>query len=202
MKNFVITGCPRSGTLFLATNMNLSKKWTVLHEAGGYDDLKKNTIEPIQRRLNKDYYGEVNGYLRHRILKLNVSKKALILRNPVDIWISMSNRKKQKLWNGVLIELENTYNEFANLIKSDIRFILFDRMITDLKYLKGIFSYVEIDDVRITKEMQMKKINENRGEIKYHCLSDFDASIQNRIIKIRDIYMEMKNVVRLNDPPF
>ncbi len=195
MKNFVITGYSRSGTLFLATNMNLSKKWMVSHATGGYDDLRKNSIEFIQQRLNKDYYGEVNDYLRYYILKLNVSKKALILRDPADIWISMSNRKKQKLWNGVLIDLENAYNEFANLIKSDIRFILFDRMITDLKYLKGIFSYVGIDDVKVTKEMQMKKINENEGEIKYRCLSDFDTSIQNRIIKIRDIYMEMKNAV-------
>ena len=76
MKNFVITGYSRSGILFLATNMNLSKKWMVSHATGGYDDLRKNSIESIQQRLNKDYYGEVNDYLRYHILKLNVSKKA------------------------------------------------------------------------------------------------------------------------------
>lgn len=190
MKTFAITGCSRSGTLFLATNLNLSKKWTVLHAVGGYDDLK-GPIEPIQLRFNKNYYGEVNDYLRHHILKLKVSKKVLILRDPVDIWISLANRKKPKLWNGVILELDKSYNEFMIIHKAGIKFFLFDRMITDLEYLKNIFNYVGVDDVEVTREMQMKKINENEGEIKYRCLSDFDASIQNRIIKIRDIYREM-----------
>ena len=70
--NFLITGYGRAGTLFLATNMNRSKRWTVLQEAGGPSDFKKNTVQSIQQRFDKDYYGEVNGYLRHRINDLNV----------------------------------------------------------------------------------------------------------------------------------
>jgi len=195
MKNFLITGFGRSGTLFLATVMNYSKKWTVLHEAGGYDDLKKNPIKSIQQRFNKDYYGEVNSYLRHRILQLKVSKKAIILRNPVDIWVSMANRKKPKLWNGVILDLESSYNEFLQIQKAGIKFFLFDRMVTDLSYLQGIFNYVGIDDMEVTKEMQAKKININK-EIKYRKLDEFEPAIQDRIIKIRDVYREIKNVIQ------
>jgi len=195
MKNFVITGCPRSGTLFLATNMNLSKKWRVGHTVGGYDDLKKNTIESIQQRLNKNYYGEVNDYLRHHILQLKISRKALIIRNPVDIWVSMANRKKSKLWNGIILELENSFNEFSQIQKTGIKIFFFDYMVTDLSYLQEIFKFVGIDDVKVTKKMHTMKINENKI-IKYFDISEFDFDIRNRIIKTRDIYRRIRDVIQ------
>ena len=194
MKNFLITGFGRSGTLFLATVMNYSKKWTVLHEAGGYNDLKKKPTKSIQLRFNKDYYGEVNSYLRHHVLQLKVSKKATILRDPIDVWISMSNRKKPKLWNGVILEIENSYNEFLQTKKAGMKFFLFDRMVTEVSYLQGILEYVGIEDVVVTKEMQAKKVNVNK-EIKYRKLDEFEPAVQDRIIKIRDIYKGIKNVI-------
>ena len=91
----------------------------------------------------------------------------------------------------MIFELEKSYNEFKLLLGSDVKFILFEHMISDLSYLKHIFMYFGIDDVELTKEMQMKKINKTKV-IKYRDISEFNPDIQNRIMRIKDTYKEIK----------
>lgn len=191
-KNFLISGSGRSGTLFLATVLNRSKKWTVLHEAGGYDDFKINTIQEIQQRFNKDHYGEVNGLLRYHIKDLNIAKKSILIRDPVFAWISLANRKRSSIWNRTLAELERSYAEFKSMLKfGDMGFILFDRLMYDLPYLKSVFMYFGVDDVRVTRVLQSKKMGETEIK-KYHDISEFNQKIQDRIMKMLDIYRKIE----------
>ena len=193
MKNFLITAMGRTGTLFLATLMNRSKKWTVLHEAGrapGRPDFGPRSLADIQQRFNRDYYGEVNGFLRFRARDLKVEKMGVILREPVDHWISIANQKLPKTREKCIVQIDNlekTLHELDFLAKRGARKIHFAPMVSDLAYLKEVFAYFEIPDVELTPSMQTTKINATNIK-KYYSLTDFEPFVQKEVLRLQGIY--------------
>ena len=187
----------RSGTKFLAENMNKSKKWTVLHEGGKYHDLKRST-EEIQKRFNWEYYGEVNGYLRFVIDKIECGKKGIILRNPIDLWLSITSHHNQKKWTCGL--KKKWYSDFKYLRQAiplllklaesgNYYVISFERMVTELEYLKAIFEHFEIDDVDVNDEMLKTRINEIPERLKTSW-GDFNPRVKNIIFSLNDSYLK------------
>ena len=92
---FAISGMGRSGTKFLAKVLNASKIWEVKHEVD--NDLVTSPQVVLNRFSTKSHYGEVSSYLRHIIHIINlIPKRAVIVRNPHHIWLSICNREKDE----------------------------------------------------------------------------------------------------------
>lgn len=196
MKNFVITAMGRSGTRFLAENMNKSEIWTVKHEAGNWKDMRRPPRE-IQKRFNQNYYAEVNGYLRFMIEDLKVEKKGIILRNPVDLWLSITTWHSQAKWRKTLQQKwMHDFNQvmkavpyLLKLAESGRYFVIdFDRMIKNRNYLKEIFKYFGVTDVKVTKKMLDTKVNSTPTVIRRRTMGDFKPKIRRAILMLNEHY--------------
>jgi len=203
MRNFLIVGPGRSGTKFLAMNMNKSEKWTVLHEAGRWHDMKR-TPKELNKRFAKNYYGEVNGYLRFVADKIKVNKRGVILRDPEDLWFSVTTWHNQPLWNSKLKEkwlqdfswAKRTTPHLLSLAESGRYHVIeFDRMITDGNYLKDIFLYFGIDDVRVTKSMLSTKINKAPDGVERTDWSCFGPKIKDTILRLKEMYQRRTDTI-------
>jgi len=197
MANFLITAMGRSGTRFLQTVMDKSKVWEVKHEPGPPVILAEHELKNIQKRFNSEtkkygYYGEVNSLLRYAIGKLEVDEKGIIIRDPVEVWVSIANRRHSKTWLSALIDYEATIQEFRELRKNGrIPIIDFKKMTTDKNYLSTLLKFFEIDDVKIGNGLIKKKMNKTE-KFHYSSLKDFDEHIQNRILRLRDEVMSWR----------
>ena len=190
MHNFLITGMGRSGTRFLAETMNLSKKWTVMHEPGGPGDLRRRA-EEIQKRLDRDYYGEVNSLLRFVSDELKVEKRGLILRSPVDLWFSITtwHARQKHRWPGDLADMKRTIPHLLDLaLSGHYRPIFFESMISSDFYLQNILADFGIDDVEITPEILKKKINQNLPGVRRTAWKDFNVETRLEIQRLAGMY--------------
>tara|TARA_Y100000310_G_scaffold204654_1_gene204888 strand:+ start:93 stop:695 length:603 start_codon:yes stop_codon:yes gene_type:complete len=165
-KSFVVVGLFRSGTLFLARTLNLSPTWTVKQEAKVDKGLR-----PLQKRLNRDHYGEVNMYATRHINDIVVPKKAVIVRDVGKVMLSYFNKRwkseckrvgrpgakkfMQKTIDGVNIKL----NAMDGAIENGMRLIQFTKMTTDVGYLRGIAKHLGVTDVPWDKVDITRKIN-------------------------------------------
>ena len=138
MRNFVISGMGRSGTLFLATALNRSPTWTVEHEP----HLGWESVSTINRRLGRDAYGEVNSCLRWQLLSLDVSYRAVIVRDPVQIFQSMFNRGRANL-----PQLLDSLAAIDGLIQAGVEAISFRAMTSDENAASRIAANCGIDDL-------------------------------------------------------
>ena len=190
MHNFLITGMGRSGTRFLAETMNLSKKWTVMHEPDGPMDMRQ-PIEKIKGRFNRNYYGEINSHLRFCADQIEVEKRGIILRNPIDLWFSITTwhaHKKQR-WPQDLASMKRVVPHLLKLAESGrYRVIFFDRMISDVEHLRDIFADFGIDDVEITAEILGKKTNQAPAHVRRTTWDDFSTETRREITRLNDMY--------------
>lgn len=180
---FFITGLGRSGTAFLASVLDRSRRYHVRHERykeGRYR--RKHKTFPIQRFikhqipfLNRFHgYGEVNSHLRHTIdpykvgFEAMIEKRAIIVRNPRDLISSAMNRH-----NRTIEDFEDVCNrvlkEYARITTfkdhPSLRYEVFDfEMATsNIDCLQNIVEWAKIDDVKVNEETISKKVNTNKS---------------------------------------
>lgn len=203
-KNFVITAMGRSGTKLLADLMDRSPSWTVRHEPrlsksylgfGEPTGLRPHKLERLQKRFDRDRYGEVNSYLRHVIGLLDVAKKGVIVRNPRRIALSMYNRKASLVEKGKL-----TYEGLAEHLGLALRSldyaiehlgvlkISFERMVSDVEYVNRIVREVGVDDLVLTSGDLARPVNANRLVLCKH-FADTDETFQACVIQETDWFM-------------
>ena len=139
--NFLITGFGRSGTLFLSSIMNLSKKWTVLHEPRK-SVVEEKVTQKIIDAFSNNYYGEVHGGMRYIFYDVNVDKRGLIIRDTKEIINSVANRKTIDETIRIIDDLYKSYKNFNKWLNEDpsIVKIEFKKMTSDINYLESIFS--------------------------------------------------------------
>lgn len=188
MNNFLITSVDsRCGTKFLATYMNLSKKWSVLHDI--HNKKYSDAVSFANNRFTKDYYGEVNTFLRGYFLYVDVKKYGFILRNPLDIFLSAKNWNPTNPDTEIIASIKKGFKLIPK-ISENTKLILFKRMITDKKYLKTIFNFFDIDDVNVNNIDLSKKINMPKKYI--YSLRDYkNLSLQYEFAK----YMDYKTLL-------
>ena len=201
-KNFIISGSGRSGTKFLSSVMNRSEKWTVLHEPPPkkvWNNNKEN-IPEVQQVFDREYYGEVNSMRRRIFMDLKVEKRGVLIRNPFELWLSISNRKlsvrrrfncmggrKKKGEFGVesrtgvakkwMEELDESLHIIDHAIENGAYPIYFHRMISDTEYMKKILKHFEIDDVKVTPDLIFTRINETPSNRTYQTIDDIPFSV-------------------------
>lgn len=173
----------RSGTTFLSRVMNRSEKWTVLHEPGG----SKATVKDAMNRFSKDWYGEVNGYLRFYFDEIRVPMKGVIVRNPVDILMSSINWRNQI--RGRLYNVERGLRLVSEIHESGCYFIRFEKMVSDIEYLKKIAEDFEVKDVDFFNIDLDKKVNASKKRWHWTEMSvDFRQKAKNKLGWFADNY--------------
>lgn len=137
MDNFLVTGCGRSGTKFLARTMNRSPSWSVHHERAPYS--LTPCIPEVQQRFERPRYGEVNSLLRMIAPHLKVARRAVILRQPEDILLSFFNKAARdgRNWRNFIEHLVEMFSVVAGLVKSGFQVIRFAEMTTCPDYLRS-----------------------------------------------------------------
>ncbi len=168
IKNFLITGHGRSGTSFLSNLMNKSTQWTVLHEPNN-----SSNVEEIQNRFSKEYYGEVNSYLRWYASKIKVDRKGVLIRNPLEILISTFNHKGE--CNKVYIyRISESLYLIDELVKNDSQIIYFKSLINNPIYCQQIIKDFGINDVDVKEEdIKLKKNMTINARFNYENCSNF-----------------------------
>ena len=148
MNTFAVTAMGRSGTKFLSQTLSKAEGWTVKHEPHpGFQP----TSEVKLRFSGVINYGEVNSYLRFQLMSLEVDRKAVIIRHPIQIFQSMYNRGKPKLDH-----LEESLYALDNLISQGVSVISFSRMVDDQNYLRSVAKYLGVE---LPVRLDLKPIN-------------------------------------------
>jgi hypothetical protein len=164
--NFVIAGLGSSGTRFLAQVMDRSQRWHVVHEGISQTfDLGGGTAELAQLMLDARprYFGDVNGALLFHLLELRVGTRAVIIRNPRDTLLSWYCDAQGRLPPSFFSFYTGGYFALDECIEQGIKCIRFERMVTDLDYLRRVIRYFGILDVEPTAEVLRTKVNPKRN---------------------------------------
>ena len=160
---FLITGCGRSGTMFLAQALARSRKMIVRHEhaddgRGWLDDYttydRQAHMKLVAHRFAcHDNYGEVNSFLRFLADDLKVDHKAVLLRHPAQLALSAINKRPLR-WFGATpgfaaraCMLRDDLKAIDRLIRRGLPFFRFEQFTTSPDELAKIFSWPLIDDV-------------------------------------------------------
>lgn len=146
----------------------------VRHEPRRFgDNLKRQRRHPLvadprmvaARFCQREYYGEVNSYLRHVLLELPVGRRGVILRDPGDILVSVVRRSvAQKLSQEQMGVIALGYLALDRALQDDgVVSIRFERMTTDVAYLQNVLEAFGIKDVQVSKETLACKVNASKG---------------------------------------
>ncbi len=132
---FLVTAHGRSGTKWLARELNRSRKWTVPHEGDGIFEGREN-------------YGEVNSYLRHKAATIKVDKLAVIVRHPIGIARS-AYFKKPDNWKRFLGNLQADLKALDKLLSMDDTIhIDFNEMTTSQGYTQALAGKLGVTDLQ------------------------------------------------------
>ena len=143
--SFILTGCGRSGTKFLAQLLNSSPTWEVLHE-----------VEPpylvvnhcgVQERFQRDNYGEVNSLLREVVCELDVQYKAVLLRHPKTMLLSAYNQQGAVYTPYLMNMLALSLRALDRAIVSGLPYWFFEQYTSEVAYLRGLIAAVGIVDI-------------------------------------------------------
>lgn len=157
--NFIITGHGRSGTKFLATVMNRSTKWSVQHEPKPVGVI--TTWAQCASRFDRDYYGEVNSYLRVITPTAPVEKTAVILRDPAEITVSFYNRRVAAKRNPSkdIETFSYGFHQVDRCVAAGVPVLWFKDLVNDHEYLQRILRAFDVNDVEITQSTCLTSIN-------------------------------------------
>ena len=132
MGTFLVTSHGRSGTKWLARELNRSKTWTVTHEGTGAHSVIKN-------------YGNVSSYMR--FYPPEVDKLAVIVRDPMGIARSAYYKNPQG-WKQFIKDLPKDLQALEDLLeRPDTIRIHFPFMVLNESYLVLIAQSLGITDL-------------------------------------------------------
>lgn len=169
--SFAISGFGRSGTRFLAELLDRSPTWTVAHEPTAQYDAP-SLADRFNQGKAAGPYGEVNSFLLYSLRELPVDRRAVIVRDPIEIVVSYANRNPRELCrvnpdDSEPLPLEGGF--LSHLISSlavidvhagaGVPLVSFERMTTDLAYLREIIRDCGVADVEPTAADLRNKVN-------------------------------------------
>ena len=114
------------------------------------------------RFSQKQYYGEVNSFLRHVLLDLPVAKRGVIIRDPRNILISTLNRgvPSNSAARALLDSFALGYRALDQALQDkNVILIRFEKMTTDVVYMRDLLKVFGIADVPVSKAMIAQKIH-------------------------------------------
>lgn len=201
--SFGITGMFRSGTKFLADNMDRSKVWTVHHERLG-SKMTPARLKEIAMLVRRGNYAEVNYKLLPHITSLPFKRRGVVFRDPKAVWLSITSWRVQRGTFGpkrIRADLGIVERYMPRMFKlverGGCRAIDFERMTTERDYLEELLRYFGVDDVEVTGEMVRTKIHSTAPETRRMTFDDFSVDILERVLAVSDAYRD--SMARLRD---
>lgn len=145
MGTFLVTSHGRSGTKFLARELNRSKVWTVEHESR-------------ESAVDRRFFGNVDSLMRTAEIGPEWEMLAVIVRPPLAIARSAFFKHPSR-WDTFLELLQKDLLALDRLLllPGTLR-IQFERMVTDIDYLLSIAVRLGIDDLNKT-DFDMSPVN-------------------------------------------
>lgn len=154
---FVVTGMPRSGTMYLARTLNHSSKYNVshdLHVDTGHAYLRtgKNIyLRRLNRTLNICSYGDVSGVHRRYLLELSVPNKAIIIREPMAVLnshLNMSGGPEEVIKKLKDQSFASDFRMLMSYVKDfNIAYFRFEDLVSDRLEVLRLANYVGIEDI-------------------------------------------------------
>lgn len=220
-KTFFITGLGRSGTKYLSSVLDRSRRYHVIHEwrvpRTPFQDTNL-THFPIWRFYLARHplgdlrsgYGEVNSYLRRTIHpdrvgpEAAIEKRGIILRDPRDIVSSAMNRRGRTAADFPAL-CEDKVRGFARLLDllahPTLRYERFEfrRFTTEPAYVRQIAEWAGIDDLEIPPEVVAKKVNQSERS-SFPRWGDWSADLKATFQAVADRHGVMPAVESLAAP--
>lgn len=161
-----ITGMGRSGTKWLARELDKQEKWIVEHEPfKGPATIRqiKNKIGALPREQN---YGIVCSHLRWQALAIwpHMSFTAVVLRDPIEIAQSIYNRLKPTD-SFPHRHLQDSLRCLDGIIGAGVQTLSFTKMTTDPWYLNAQLSGVVKDQVDLSADNRSSRIRRMPDEL-------------------------------------
>lgn len=159
--NFVITGMSRCGTTFLSHVLSFSD-WDIHHEPAN-PDRKEDAI----KRFYNHHYGEVNSLIRYWLPILPAAKKAIILRHPREIVVSVYNyccnrghkpKRPDGQWD-IVIRIGRIWELLDHYIETGYTVFRFEQFTTDVNELYKIAQWAGITNLNIPSDIVKHKQN-------------------------------------------
>jgi len=151
-KTFAISAMGRSGTTFLANLMNRSLEFEVHHELDDMTSLPSDAAQIQERFAGGRNYGEVSSGLRFVLPFLDVNYKGVILRDPVDIFVSFCNRRNDSEIAADIHKFTEHWESVDYMASCPaIHVIRFERMVSSVSYTEKLLRSFGIYDVVVTK---------------------------------------------------
>jgi hypothetical protein len=144
-QSFLITGMGRSGTKFLASALNTSLTWNVEHEPLGDGDSRDLAF---LRFRNARRYGEVNSRLRDWFLDVPAGKRAVVIRNPYEVVVSVYNRHP----DNTVERLSGVWELLESYICQGARIFRFEEFTRNSNEIEKIAEWCGIDDLKLTDD--------------------------------------------------
>ncbi len=186
--SFIISGMGRSGTAFVARELNRSKTWDVRHEPDASMDA--GTIS--KRFFGADHYGEVNSHLLFCMDVIRGVDRVLILRDPLDVAVSMIRRGHPPgdlMANNIAISaaMIDRYRRTGCECRA-VPLYDFKRLTKNRAYLLRLANEVGISDLA-EQDFVMEPANQSAGELDWDDLSrDIRGTIERPVRWFRQIY--------------
>jgi len=165
--SFIVVSAGHSGTKFLARELNRSTGWNVMHEPD--ESIHPDIVN--KRFCGKTKYGEVNSWLLSSAMEIDATRKAVLLRNPYDILLSIlrsSCVSDSPLAS--LIYVRESMARMDSLIRHGFDLIRFDRVTTDQEYL--VESAASLGVNLELSRVDMTPVNQHIGNYVEMILSD------------------------------
>ncbi len=149
MNTFLVTSHGRSGTKWLARELNRSKQWTVEHE---------HNKTPVGRR----FFGNVDSRKRHEAAALKYGQLAVIVRPPLAIARSAFFRRPAT-WTKFLATLRSDLMALDMLLgmPGTLR-IEFEKMVSSRDYLQATAMRLGVEDIELD-EFDLAATNSSPG---------------------------------------
>ena len=178
--SFLLTGHQRSGTKWLAGQLNRSATWRVEHEPDGSRTMRI-PIRDVKRRFERDNYGEVNSVARFVAPYINV-RKGVIVRDMFDLWCSVASRYPEREWRFRLRELRDTVSLMKLLRMQGAITVQFERMTKEPSYVVALARHLGIDDLE-TADCDLTPTNVTVGKT-YRSIAAFDRTVQDYLSEL------------------
>jgi len=171
MKNFSISGLPRCGSHFLSETFNKSESWIVNPELPPDFGKSRTSLTEeqwavkVNKRYQKDLYGECTPQHLPIWDKIIVSKKVCIYRHPYDFLLSTINRKNSYRTNKFNWVFKSHYIKYYKIVHDvvenhpEIMVVKFEDMIKSKKIVSDIAKFVGITDLKNSDIEIDKKVN-------------------------------------------
>ncbi|MCH7726402.1 MAG: hypothetical protein IH991_08000 [Planctomycetes bacterium] len=170
--NFLITGFGRSGTMFLAAALNRSLTWEVTHEPEG----KHAELSEVVARFARDNYGEVNSQLRKWLPLIPAKHKAVIIRHPQQLALSVYNRHPRQ----TPTRLHGVWQLLDDYITSGYQVFRFEHFTGDIGELQRIATWAGIEDLELPRDILEQRVNATHRMIVSH-YDEIPEGIRNEI---------------------